>query len=53
VVKKDIDPANPPIRPMKEEEVDTAAVMEGTYFGATRLGILWGQAGSGDQGNGN
>jgi hypothetical protein len=34
--KKDIDPANVQIRPMKEEDVDAIAVIDGMYFGAPR-----------------
>ena len=34
--KKDIDPANVQIRPMKEEDVDAIAVIDSMYFGAPR-----------------
>ncbi|MCX5872956.1 MAG: hypothetical protein NTY51_06940 [Deltaproteobacteria bacterium] len=34
--KKDIDPANVQIRPMKEEDVDAIAVIDSIYFGAPR-----------------
>ena len=34
--KKDIDPANVQIRPMKEEDGDGFAVIDSRYFGAPR-----------------
>ena len=34
--KKDIDPANVQIRPVKEEDIDAIAVIDSIYFGAPR-----------------
>ena len=34
MIKKDIDPANNQIRPVKEEDVDAIAVIDSMYFGA-------------------
>ncbi len=53
MIKKDIDPANLPIRPMKEDEVDAVGVAESRYFGVARPEYYWVKSGPATKGTGN